>query len=119
MENNEWSKQLNNMVVTLGAYWLAAMALVLYPSIVMIEQFGSLDGGMMEGFIAGLLTTAIILILCAFFRETGKPGYLILLIFIYLFFLWPFLQYLGWMFGDAFYTDDGVFPAFDWIPWLF
>jgi hypothetical protein len=128
---------IDNYIIGFCAYYLMVYAVVFYPAIVMMQQFGSLDdwadygdpSGIIAGILAGGSTVAIILFLCFCFRETGDFRYLLVLIIIYIFFLHPFIQYLDWIFNPEYiggnnnmsdsYLDTAPFPGFDWIPFLF
>jgi len=108
---------IENFAIGFGLYYLMVYAFLFYPAVVMIEQFGNLEegGGLIFGFLAGAITVVTILFLAHMVKETGKPGYKAILVGIYLYFLYPFWQYVSWMWGDTFYSDDG-FPGFDWNP---
>ena len=131
------SNDINNFIIGFCAYYLIVYALAFYPAIVVMQQFGSLDGwaeygdpsGLVSGVLAGGLTVFTICFLAKCFRETGDLRYLYILIGIYLFFLWPFIQYLDWIFNPEYtgsnnnmsdtFLDTAPFPGFDWIPFLF
>ena len=117
------SKKLENFAIGFGLYYLMVYGLLFFPAIVMMEQFGSLDdwadygdpSGLIAGALAGGITIIIILFLCGLFVRYQSISALLLLISIYLFFLWPFIQWVKWMYSDNIYNDI-PFPGFDWIP---
>ena len=110
------SKTATNYAVGAGTYYLFVLILAFYPAFVMMIQCGSIeeDGGLWRGFIALALTFGVILVLYALFIVSEKIIFLLLLIGLYLFFLCPFIQYIGYYIN----VIDGkeiVWTGFNWI----
>ena len=119
---NDWEKSLFAGFTT---YYAMVYGLIFYPVIVMIVQFGDLkDRSTLSSacWAGGLMFLAIIGLAHGYAR-TRKPGYLTLLVGIYLVCLWPFIQYVHYLYsphwdGSGAESVEILFQGINWIPFF-
>ena len=107
---------VEDFAIGVGAYYLFYFLLAFYPATIMAIHFTDMaNDEVFGGLIAFGITFGVIWLLDAIYKVSGNIIPLLLLIGIYLFYLWPFIQLLKILWND--FDPNVPFPAFDW--WFF